>query len=91
MLVVVTAVSVCVYMCVWVAGWLFRGLWILGTFSFASASTPIYARILDITVEGNTIKGNCLLVYDTPMVEINLFLLVVPLRITHTEKINQQK
>jgi hypothetical protein len=67
------------------------GLGIWGTFRFASASTPIYARILDITVEGNTIKGNYLLVYDTPMVEINLFLLVVPLRITHTEKINQQK
>ena len=62
-----------------------------GTFSFASASKPICARILDITLAGNTIKGNFLLVYDTPMVEINLFLMVVPWRITHTLKKNQHR
>ena len=55
-----------------------------GTFSCASASKPICARILDIMLEGNTTKGNFILVYITPLVEINLFLLVVHWRITHT-------
>jgi hypothetical protein len=58
------------------------GMWC--TFSFTSASTSICPRMRDITLEVNTIKDNYLLVYDTPMVEINLFVLVVPLRIIHT-------
>jgi hypothetical protein len=73
---------VCVCVCVCVVG--FGGLGMWGTFSFASASTSIHARIFDITLEGNTIKGNYFLFCDTSIVEINLFVLVVSLRITHT-------
>jgi len=58
------------------------GMW--GSISFASASKPMCARILDITLAGNTINGNYLLVYDTTMVDINLFLLVALWQITHT-------
>ena len=56
------------------------GMW--GTFSFASESKPRCARILDISLEVNATKG--LLVYVTSLVEINLFVLVVLWRITHT-------
>ena len=55
-----------------------------GLISFASALKPMCARIIDNTLAGNTINGNYVFVYDTTMLEINLFLLVALWQITHT-------
>jgi hypothetical protein len=76
MMVEAATMSVCVCVCVLEGG--------EEKSSITSASTPICARLFDITLERNVIKGKYHLIYDTPMVEINLFVLVVPLRIIHT-------
>ena len=78
MMVMVEATVACVCVCVCVEG---EGE--MTTNCFASASMHNWARIHDIMLEGNKMKGNCLLVYGTLMVQTNLFVLVVPLRIIH--------
>jgi len=55
-----------------------------GVLLFASALKPVGARKIDNTLAGNTINGNYVFVYDTTMLEINLFLLVALWQITHT-------